>query len=45
LPQEVVDEQTYHEYNNQLLAVNIEDANSFDEITDDECATGACPVK
>lgn len=45
LPQEVVDEQAYHDYVQQLQPVNLEDTNSFDEIMDDECATGACPVK
>lgn len=45
LPQEVVDEQTYQEYVQNLLPVDINSANSFDEIVGDECATGACPIK
>jgi len=45
LPQEVVDEQTYHEYTQNLLQVDINSANSFDEIVEDGCATGACPIK
>ena len=45
LPQEVVSEQDYTEYNSQLLEVNLENTNSFDEIIDAECATGACPIK
>jgi len=45
LPQEVVDEQTYHEYTQNLLPVDINTANSFDEIVEDGCATGACPIK
>lgn len=45
LPQEVVTEEVYNAYNSQLLPVNLDDANSFDEITDAECATGACPVR
>lgn len=45
LPQEVVDEQTYKDYVMDLKAVVLDDANSFDEITDADCATGACPVK
>lgn len=45
LPQEVVDENTYTTYVNNLLPVNIDDANSFDEIIGDECSTGACPIK
>jgi ribonucleoside-triphosphate reductase len=45
LPQEVVDEQTYHEYTQNLLPVDINSANSFDEIVEEGCATGACPIK
>jgi adenosylcobalamin-dependent ribonucleoside-triphosphate reductase len=45
LPQEVVSEEEYNIYNSLLLPVNIEEANSFHEILDDECLTGACPVK
>ena len=45
LPQEVVDEATYDNYVKKLTPVNIDDANSFDEIVGDECSTGACPVK
>lgn len=45
LPQEVVDEQTYQEYVQNLLAVDINSANSFDEIVQDDCSTGACPIK
>jgi ribonucleoside-triphosphate reductase len=45
LPQEVVDEQTYHEYTQNLLPVDINTANSFEEIVEEGCATGACPIK
>ena len=45
LPQEVVDEHTYKEYISRLLPVDLEKANSFDELTDEGCATGACPVR
>ena len=45
LPQEVVGEQTYNEYVASLLPVDLEDANSFDEIMGEECATGACPIR
>ena len=45
LPQEVVDEQTYQEYIQNLLPVDINNANSFDEIVQDDCSTGACPIK
>lgn len=45
LPQEVVDERTYRDYVTTLLPVDLNNTNSFDEITDAECATGACPVR
>ena len=45
LPQEVVTKETYDEYVSKLAEVDIENANSFDELTDDECATGACPIR
>lgn len=45
LPQEVVDERTYRDYAVTLLPVDLDTANSFEEITDAECATGACPVR
>lgn len=45
LPQEVVDEQTYQDYIQNLLPVDINSANSFDEIVQDDCSTGACPIK
>ena len=45
LPQEVVDEPTYRKYVSTLLPVSIEALAGFDEITDAECATGACPIK
>ena len=45
LPQEVVDERTFKDYVALLNPVNLENTNSFDEITDAECATGACPVR
>ena len=45
LPQEVVTQETYQEYVKVLLPVDLNNTNSFDEITDAECATGACPIK
>ena len=45
LPQEVVDEQTYREYVATVGEVDLNNTNSFDEITDAECATGSCPIK
>ena len=45
LPQEVVTEQDYKEYVATLGTINLDEANSFDEIIGDECATGACPIR
>jgi ribonucleoside-triphosphate reductase len=45
LPQEVVDEGTYNEYVSKLKPVNIDVITGFDEIVDQECATGSCPIK
>lgn len=45
LPQEVVDEQTFKDYVSKLLPIDLEKANSFDELVDEGCATGACPIK
>ena len=45
LPQEVVTEHDYKEYVGQLSLVDLNNTNSFDEILDAECATGACPIK
>jgi len=45
LPQEVVTQQDYQEYVKTLGEVDLNNTNSFDEITDAECATGACPIK
>ena len=45
LPQEVVSEQDYRDYVSTLTPVDLNNTNSFDEITDAECATGACPIK
>ena len=45
LPQEVVDEHSYKEYVMNLKPVDVDNANSFDEILGEDCATGACPIK
>jgi len=45
LPQEVVTKEVYDEYVDQLQPVDIDAANSFDELEDQECAGGACPVR
>ena len=43
LPQEVVTKEEYEEYANTLKEVVL--VNSFEEIKDEECATGACPIR
>jgi ribonucleoside-triphosphate reductase len=45
LPQEVVDKEEYDKYVERLLPINLEGTNTFEEIKDEECATGACPIK
>lgn len=45
LPQEVVDEPTYRKYVATLLPVSVEELAGFDEIVDEGCSTGACPIK
>jgi ribonucleoside-triphosphate reductase len=45
LPQEVVTQQDYDSYVKVLGVVDLNNTNSFDEITDAECATGSCPIK
>lgn len=44
LPQEVVDEHVYNEYVSTLKEIDLESANSFEEIVEDGCATGACQL-
>lgn len=45
LPQEVTTKEEFDAYVSRLLPVNIDEANSFEELTDSDCATGACPVR
>jgi ribonucleoside-triphosphate reductase len=45
LPQEVVDEATYKEYVAKLSPVDLNNTNSFDELVEAGCSTGACPIK
>jgi ribonucleoside-triphosphate reductase (formate) len=45
LPQEVTTKEIHDYYVATLLPVDLENANSFDEIMDAECATGACPIR
>ena len=43
LPQEVVTKSAYNAYVNTLLPLTL--SSSSEEIMDDECATGACPIR
>lgn len=45
LPQEVVTKEAFDEYVSKLLPVDLDSANSFDELGDEGCATGACPIR
>ena len=45
LPQEVVTEAEYEEYQARLIEVDLSHTESFDELNEDECAGGACPIK
>lgn len=45
LPQEVVTKEIYEEYVSFLKEINLEEANSLEEILDNDCSTGVCPVR
>lgn len=45
LPQEVVTHETYLEYVAQLGEIDLDPANSFEELQDEGCSTGACPIR
>lgn len=45
LPQEVVSRETYEAYVASLQPIELDKANSFDELQEDGCATGACPLR
>ena len=45
LPQEVVTKSVFDEYIAGLKEIDLDASNSFDELEEDECAGGACPVK
>jgi ribonucleoside-triphosphate reductase len=45
LPQEVVTKETYDTYVSKLSLVDLTHTESFDELNEDECAGGACPIK
>lgn len=45
LPQEVTTKELYAEYVAKLLPIDLDAGNSFEELTDADCATGACPIR
>lgn len=45
LPQEVKTKEEYESYVKILLEVNFDGTESFEELTEDECAGGVCPIK
>lgn len=45
LPQEVVTQEEYDSYCEALREIDLNAANTFEELIEDGCATGACPIK
>lgn len=45
LPQEVVSKEVFDEYASRIVPLEIDQANSFDEIQGEDCSTGACPIR
>ena len=45
LPQEVVTKEVYDKYVATLLPIDLEKANSLDELSLNDCSSGACPVR
>jgi len=45
LPQEVVSKETHDEYVSKLKEIDLEGTNTFEELKEEECSTGMCPVK
>lgn len=45
LPQEVVTKEVYDEYVKNLQPVNLDEGNMLDAEIQEDCATGACPVR
>jgi len=45
LPQEVVTLEVYEAYVSTLSSIDLEKGNELDALIDDECSTGACPVR
>jgi adenosylcobalamin-dependent ribonucleoside-triphosphate reductase len=45
LPQEVVTRETYENYVSQLQPLNLEEHNTTEELRENECVGGVCPIK
>ena len=45
LPQEYVTKDKFEEYEKTILPVNFDNTDSFEELEEDECPQGVCPVK
>jgi len=45
LPQEVVTKQEYSDYVSTLTDFNLDEVNSEEELLNEDCATGVCPVR
>ena len=45
LPQEIVTKEVFDEYVSRLAPMELEKANSFEEIQGEDCSTGACPIR
>lgn len=45
LPQEVVTKEVFEAYANTLLPIDLDSANTLEELEQEACATGACPIR
>jgi ribonucleoside-triphosphate reductase len=45
LPQEVVTEEAYRAYANTLMPVDLTNLASTDDLSDEACTTGSCPIR
>ena len=45
LPQDVVTQEKWEEYANKIREFSFDNTETFEEVQDQECSTGACPIK
>jgi ribonucleoside-triphosphate reductase len=45
LPQEVITKEIYEEYVSRLLPINLNIQGRVEDLLDQECATGVCPIR